>query len=88
MYFSTEEADMLPFRGVLPDCNQLPHLRQGIVCLGPNCEKVETLLDWQGDHHPYGSSPLAVPSVIDQATTISSFQVDGVPTTISSGNKV
>ena len=68
---------MLPFREVLLGCDKLSHLRQGVIWLGPKCEKVETLPDQKGDHPPYGSSALAVSSVINQVAAISSFPVDG-----------
>lgn len=49
---------------------------------------MEALPDRQGDHHPYRSSALAVPSVTNQVAANLSFQVDGISSTVSSSNKV
>ena len=49
---------------------------------------METLPDRQGNHHPYGSSALAISSITNQVAAISSFQEDGFSSIVSSGNKV
>jgi len=49
---------------------------------------VEALFYWQGDHHSHRSPTLAVPPITNQASTGTSFHIDGFPSTDSFCNKV
>ena len=49
---------------------------------------MEALLNGKGDDKSYKSSTITFFIVIDQATTVTTLQVDGFSTTVSFGNKV
>jgi hypothetical protein len=49
---------------------------------------MEALLNGKGDNNSYRSSTITVFAVTDQATTVTTLQVDGFLTTISFGNQV
>ena len=49
---------------------------------------MEALLDGKGDYHSYRSPTFTVPPVTDQAATISSLHVGGVPSIVSFFNQV
>ena len=49
---------------------------------------MEALLNGKGYNHSYRSSTIIVFVVTDQATTLTTLQVDGFPTTVSSSNQV
>jgi hypothetical protein len=52
------------------------------------CKEMEVLLNGKGDNNSHRSSSITVFAVIDQATTVTTLQVDGFLTTTSFGNKV
>jgi len=51
---ASRKVCMLPFQSIQSSNSQVPHLQQGTLCFGTRYQKVETISNGKGYHHPHG----------------------------------